>query len=281
MKMTRFLMGVCSIALVTMVISDAFGQDEQRRRGGFRGCRPGGGPGGPGGFGPPRGGDPVLGLLRVQEVRDEIELLPDQEEALRKLAEEANLRPDRGDFDFRNASEEERNQFFEKMRSEARQRAESLREKLEEVLLPEQFERLQQIALQVQGMRALMSDRVVGELGISDAQKEEMENVFGSMRDRMMEMFRSGDREGMREKMESMRDEIQNEAMAVLSDDQRKKFEAMKGEPFEMPEGMERRGGFDRGPGAGGGRFGGGPGGRRGPGGGGDRGRPRGRPDAE
>jgi hypothetical protein len=66
-----------------------------------------------------------------------------------------------------------------------------------------------------------------------------------------------------------MRKESDEQVLAVLTEEQRKQFDEMKGEPFEMPEGGFGRGGF------GGGFGGGGPGGFDG-GRGGDRGGDRG-----
>ena len=300
MKVSRIVTGIVSVALLAFVVGDVMGQDGGGRRGGDRGDRGGdrgGGFGGGrgGGFGGGRGGgpgggqtqDPTFGLLQVEEVRAEIELMPDQEEALKKMADQARENRQRPDFDFRNASDEERTAFFEKMQKQAKERAEEMAAQLEEVLLPEQMERLSQLGVQVLGTRALTLDRVVKELGITDKQKEELAEVTSGMRDKMMEMMRGGgggDRENLRDKMEEMRDSVQKDLLGVLSDEQQKKFEEMKGEPFDFPEGAGRGGG--RG-GPGGGGFGGGGrgGGRGGPGGGDRGGRGRGgdrqRPETE
>ena len=300
MKLTRIATGIIAVALMALVVNDAVGQDEGRRRGGDRGGErggPGGFRGGPGGFGGggfgggrggPGGGqtqDPTMQLLRVEAVREELELLPDQEDALRKVEENARSGFQRPDFDFRNASEEERNAFFEKMREQLRERGEEMQAQLEEVLLPEQFERLKQLGVQVMGMRALSLERVAKELGISDKQKEELADVTASVTANVQEevraMMSSGDfdREAMRSKIEEIREGVESKVMDVLTSDQRKKFEEMKGEPFDLPEGALGRGG----PGGGRGGFGGGrggPGGGRGFGGGrGGPGGGRGGPD--
>ena len=205
-----------------------------------------------------------MSLLRVDAVKTELEVSPDQEEALVKI-EEMN-RPERPDVDFRNMSEEERSEFFEKMRTQAEERTAKMKEQLEEVLFPEQIERLEQIAIQVQGVGALRNKDVAAKLNITEAQREEMQEVTSQdrMREKMREIFASGDRENMREKFEEIRKNMEGEVLAVLNSDQKKKFEELKGEPFDMPEGAMGRGGF--------GGFGGG-GGRGGPGGGGRGGR--------
>ena len=314
MKVTRIVTGIVAVAILALVVNDAVGQDEGRRRGDRGGERggPGGGRGGPGGFGGggfggggfgggrggPGGGrggqiqDPTMQLLRVEAVREELELLPDQVDALAKISENARSGFQRPDFDFRNATEEERGEFFEKMQEQLRERAEEMQAQLEEVLLPEQYDRLKELGVQVMGMRALSLDRVADELGISDSQKEELADVTASVQDKVREMMSSGnrDRDAMRAQMEEIREGVESDLMDVLTADQRKSFEEMKGKPFEFPEGAMGRGGPGGGrggPGGGRGGFGGGRGGpgggRGGPGGpdGGGRGGERQRPSFE
>ena len=89
--------------------------------------------------------------------------------------------------------------------------------------------------------------------------------MMEKMREGMRELFTSGGgREGMREKIEKMRKDMEGDVLGVLTSDQKKKFEEMKGEKFEMPEGAFGRGGR----GGFGGRGGGEQGGRGGRGGG-------------
>jgi hypothetical protein len=287
MKLTQLVTGLVAMALMALMVCDVHAQ--QRRggggpQGGFRGGAPGGFRGGPpGGFG--RGGDNSLFLLRIEEVQTELEISPQQKEALDKMAEQA--RGDRPDFNaFREMSEEERRAAFEKMRKEAEERMSEVKAQLEEVLLPQQLDRLEEISLQVRGVQALEDDEVAAKLKITEAQKQKMAEVRETqgekMRERMREMFQGGGGPGgdFREVFGKLREEMEKEVLAVLDSSQQTQFAEMKGEPFEMPENL------GRGPGGpGGGRFrgpggpGGGPGAQGGPGGRG--GRRGGRPQAE
>ncbi len=266
-----------SLALVAVLAAGVMAQDTGGRRGG-----PGGGPGGPGGGRPGGGGfggggDPIIGLLMSEEVREEIELMPDQEEALTKLRESASSGFDRS-VDIRSMSEEDRAKFFAEAQEKRKKMETEMREKLEEVLLPEQLERLEQISIQVRGAGALADPELAAKLKVTEDQKTKMEEVRTKSGERMREVFSSGggDREKMREAFAKMRKEIDDEVLAVLSADQRKEFEEMKGKPFELPEGgLGGRGGFGGGPGGPGGFGGGRPGGDTG----GDR--PRRRPTGE
>ncbi|MDE0865105.1 MAG: hypothetical protein OSA98_15045 [Rubripirellula sp.] len=285
MKLSRKLTGLLAVALLAFMVTGAVGQEQdQGGRGGAGGGRGGAGGGfgsrGGGSFGGGRtgGGDMTMTLLRLEPVRTELEISPDQEEALTKMTEQN--RQERPSGDFRNMSEDERTEFFAKMRKQSEERTAKMKEQLEEVLFPEQLERLEQINIQLQGIAALQNAEVAKKLKMTAAQTKELEEVrngiMEKMRDSMREIFASGNREGIREKIEKMRDDMEGDVLAVLNTDQKKKFEEMKGEPFEMPEGAMRGGrggqggasGGQQGRGGFGGRGGGDQGGRGGRGGG-------------
>ncbi len=248
---------------------DGLGQREGGRQGGF-----GGGFGGPGGmFGRGGfGGDMLLvSLLSQPAVREELKLDQDQIAGLDKLAE--RQRPPRPDFDFRNATDAERQRFAAQMQEQAAQRAAEAKEQLEELLLPDQMERLEQIALQVQGPNALLSPEVAKALELSAATTAAMQKDFEANAEKTREMMTAAMQnqnfEGIREKAEQMRSELEQKLLAHLTGEQKAKFEEMKGAKFELPAnpGPFGRGGFgggqrgQGGPGAGG-PGAGGPGGR-------------------
>lgn len=264
--MKRLGMLLLVLAVAVLCTDAAWAQRGGRGRGGGRG--PGGGPGmfgrGPGMF---FGGGGVLGLLRIPEVQKELELVDDQLQDIQKLQEElASQRGERPRVDFQNMSEEERRKFVEERQKEAAEREKATKAKVAEILLPMQMERLEQIRIQTQGIRALFDPEVVAKLNITEEQREKMRAVMEesqeSMRERMRELFQRGqqqqqDREAMREQFTKIREELDNKVLAVLTADQKKKFEELKGEPFDMPRPQFNRPG-GRGPG------GGGPGGNRG-----------------
>ncbi|MEL6898888.1 MAG: hypothetical protein AAFP90_22540, partial [Planctomycetota bacterium] len=128
------------------------GERGPRDRGGQRGGPGGGDRGGRGGFGG-FGGQrtqanldaTMMGLLQVEEVRMEIELMPDQEDDLKDLQQSA--RPDMSEFrgfDWRGASEDERNEMMTKMRAKGEERAKEVGEKFNKIIMPEQKARLRQ-----------------------------------------------------------------------------------------------------------------------------------------
>jgi hypothetical protein len=257
----RSLAAIAAVSLITLttVPTPAWAQGDGeegrgRGRGGERGGpggerggpggRFGGGPGGPGGMmggmmgGMGRGGDMLLlQLLQAEQVQTEIELMPDQKESLVKLAE--RQRGERPQFNFREASDEERQKYFENMQAEMAKRAAEAKDQLEEILLPAQFERLEQIAVQARGIMGLTNPETAKKLNLTTEQTEklrsEMQSFGETTRERLGEVFRSGDREAARTKMEEIRKELETKLLAVLDENQKAEFEKMKGEPFEMP----------------------------------------------
>jgi len=219
------------------------------------------------GMGQRGGAGSLVMLLGREDVRTEIKLMPDQVEGLRKMAE--RMRPERPDFDFRSATDQERSAFMARMQAQQAERAADAKAQLEELLMPEQFERLEQIALQAQGAMALMTPEVAEKLVIGKDLTETMtKDVTASQeegRELLQTMMRERNREAagsLREKMEEMRKALETKLVAHLSDEQKAKFEEMKGEPFKFdpalndPFGGRAGAGGERGAGAGGERRG-------------------------
>jgi hypothetical protein len=136
---------------------------------------------------------------------------------------------------------------FEKQRQE---RTKEENAKLGEILLPHQLRRLTEIYVQIAGVNALQDEEVSKDLGLTDAQKTKLAEVrrqnqeaFGTL---MREQFGGGgggDPEAARAKRDELQKANDAKVLAVLTADQQKKFDELKGKKFDMPEGAGRRGG--------------------------------------
>ena len=256
MRNLKFFTLLTALVLVAVV---AVQVDAQQRRG-----QGGRGQGGRGGGFQGRGGGGKLALLRIDAIKKELELLDEQSTDIEKLGEELRAQRNGDRPDFQNMTDEERRAAFEKLRAErealsdeeraaqdAERRAQQLEQqqqadaKLAEILLPHQMDRLAEIELQTQGVRALTTDAVVAQLGLSDEAKADIEETLRESGDRIraevQALFQDGNRDGLREKIGELRKGIEEEVLAKLTSSQRDKFAEMKGDPFEMPEGV---GGF-------------------------------------
>jgi Spy/CpxP family protein refolding chaperone len=225
----RILAAVAAVAIVAMASQAAMAQNEGGRRG--RGGR--GGQGGPG-----MGGPIMMGqLLRDENVQSALKLSDDQKSKLKQIGDEMREEREKMRSDAQGGGRPD----FEKMRKVM----ETNEEKVKEVLNADQQKRLLGIFVQVAGPFAAMNPSVQKELSITDEQKDKLREAMGPP---------PGGREGRGERgadgFRERREKMEKEVMAVLTPDQRKKLEDLKGEKVDVDMSKLRgpgRGGRDRG----------------------------------
>jgi Spy/CpxP family protein refolding chaperone len=175
------------------------------------------------------GGGGMLMLLNSEQVQKELEMVDDQKQAVTKLRETARE-------EMRTAMDGaggDRPAMQKKM-AELR---EQNNKKLQAILLPEQFDRLKQLELQVQGASALAEKDVADALGLGEDQKAKLTSIREEFQAKRGEMFQGGgggDRQAMRGKMEELRKTESDQMLAVLTADQKAKFESMKGKIIDI-----------------------------------------------
>jgi hypothetical protein len=145
-------------------------------------------------------------LIQRPAVQRELKLAPEQVGKLRALGETdvaqqaARMLADRGSCD---------------KTAERRQVMAQVRDDIREILNDAQWKRLNEVWVQVRGVRALQSERVAADLELTAQQKR-----------RIGQLLTGGFRGNAAE--------LEAETLAVLTEDQRKQFRAMWGEPFAM-----------------------------------------------
>lgn len=184
--------------------------------------------GGPGGFGFGGGGG-AIGLLENEDVRKELEIVDEQVDKLTELRDK--LREEmRSQFQgFRDLSEDERRSRFEEMRGKMEERAKEMQKEVDEILLPQQRERLAQISLQQRLQRAgtvdgLTSGELADELGITEEQKKAMQ-----------EAAQAAEKE-LQEKIAKARAEARDKILETLTTEQKEKIKKMLGSEFRMSQ---------------------------------------------
>ncbi len=230
----RIGLGLACIGMFAALSAALVGQEGNRQRGG-----PGGGFMGRG------GGDPTIMLLGMDEVHKELELVDDQQSSLKKLHEELTDMLPRP-TGFRELAEAEQ----EKMRTEMQQKMQEVskvaKAKLADILLPHQQERLRELTIQYRRTGALRDEEVAKTLELTGEQKQKLETlqqeIDESTRTKMRELFQAGGgggggggQEGFREKFAEIQKENDVKLLAVLTDSQKKKFDEIKGKPFDFP----------------------------------------------
>jgi hypothetical protein len=200
-------------------------------------AQPQGGRGGGGrGFFPPSNAR----LLAIDEVRTEIGVKDDQKAKIDPLLADARERMQSGfNFEgFRDLSESER----EKRMTEFRQRAEEVNNevdaKLATILDSKQMERLAQLRLQQEGPSAIARAEVAEELNLTKEQRDKVAKIQEDSRG-----GGGGDFAAMRERREKANADI----LAVLTEEQKTKWNEMKGKEFTFPDrGGRGQGGGNR-----------------------------------
>jgi Spy/CpxP family protein refolding chaperone len=193
---------------------------------------PGGGGGGRGrGFGGGFGG--VAGLLGMDEVKKEIKLTDEQADEVKKFSEEARKGIDFSNL--RDASREERAEAVKAMQSAN----EKIDEELPSILDPDQFKRLLGLYAQRSGVEALINKQVAKELGLSDETNEKLKAKDEETRPRFDRQDGPPDFAAMQEARTKRLEAME----AILTPEEKEKFEALKGEKFEFPSRGFGRGG--------------------------------------
>jgi Spy/CpxP family protein refolding chaperone len=212
--------GVCSFA-------SAQGRGGRGGAGGF-----GGGFGGPGGGG-------AAGLLQNEDVRKELDLVDEQVTKLTAINEKVReeMRAQFQDLgNFRDMSDEERQTAFAEMRTKMEERTKAVQAEIDEVLLPQQRERLAQINFQSQLRRAggdstgLTSDFIVAQLEMTDDQKAQITEAEAKVAKELAE------------KVAKARNEAREQLLALLTPEQREKFKKLMGAEFRFTQ-QQGRGG--------------------------------------
>jgi len=190
----------------------------------------------------PGGGGPFnssLYLLRSESVREELDLVPEQEEKLREIGARMREKMREEFAGLRDLSAEERRERYGEIREKMAEIQEEMQDEVNGILLPQQRDRLAQIRFQMQtrrgGAGGLTSQPVVEALGITDEQLEKV-------RQKEQEV-----REELAEKIRQAQQEARSEILSVLTPEQRKKYEELTGEPFELRRQAFGQGGFQRG----------------------------------
>jgi hypothetical protein len=107
------------------------------------------------------------------------------------------------------------------------------------ILAPDQLKRLKQIELQQEGTRALSRADVEKALNLTPDQKEKIKAISDDAAKEMRDLRQAGGggAQGNREKMTELRKQTNEKVQAVLTDDQKKTWKEMTGEPFQIQRG--------------------------------------------
>jgi hypothetical protein len=185
------------------------------------------------GRGPGRGGPGgIAGLLTNESVQKELKMDDDQTTKVKDAVQKVQ---DKYKDDFaklRDLSGEEQRTKREELSKAV---TGEILTALSDILKPEQVTRLKQIELQQDGTRAFTREDVQKALALKDDQKETIKTINDDTAKATREMFQGGQRTPeTREKIAALRKEALEKVQGVLTDDQKKTWKDMTGEPFQV-----------------------------------------------
>jgi Spy/CpxP family protein refolding chaperone len=184
---------------------------------------------------PPEGGPLGLWfwLLNHHAVRKELKLTDKQIKKVSDLAKDLREKQRKELANSRDMNPSERRQKFQELMTEIEERQKALAA----VLTPDQEKRLHQLLRQRKGTAALLDPEVQSALKLSDEQKEKIKTIADK---EMRVPFQSGPGGGILQKMKAIRKESMENATAVLTDEQKKTWKDLVGEPFDFLEMLKR-----------------------------------------
>src|SRR5262245_33364438 len=113
--------------------------------------------------------------------------------------------------------------------------------KLQQVLTPDQLERLKQIQLQASGIDQWTEPEIAKELDLTDEQKRKITDLRNEYNRRQQQL--DGDFQQRFARIRELNNERDNKALELLSADQQARLTALKGAPFDVSQlGFRRRG---------------------------------------
>jgi hypothetical protein len=182
-------------------------------------------------------GQSLMYLLYYPQFQKEIEIVDDQKAELQKIQAESTAKMTEAYKAFNNQQEGDQQQRQQKYMELYQSLAKETEEKVAKVLLPHQKKRLSQIMLQMKLSQssygygfagALEGDDVGKELGITDAQREELKKKEEKIRSELTKKYQ--------EFYKKLNEETREEMMSVLTPAQKKKLEDLLGEKFELQQ---------------------------------------------
>ncbi len=177
-----------------------------------------------------------LGLLRMEAVQKELKMTPDQ---IGKIdAKQQDVRSQMQELmqssggNFQDMSQEDREKFTAKMQ-DIQHKA------VADILTSDQMKRFDQLELQRQGpLMGLLRKDVADKLKITDDQHKQLVDLRQHMMENMRSIFQSAGgqpSEDTRKQMQDLQKSSNEKAVALLTDDQKKQWKDMLGDPFEFP----------------------------------------------
>ena len=198
------------------------------------------------GFGGRSSRGSLLGLLRLEQVQKEMKLSEEQTAKVKEVVEKLGTEMREQYTALREI--EDRQQRTEKTTALSDEFDGKVREQLRDVVEREQIMRLYQIRMQVRPAADSLANRyVAGRLELTDEQKQKLAEIAKDSQAKQSELYATmrdatgEQRSETYQKLGKLRSDADEKALGVLTAEQKKSFEEMKGEKIELEMRRGRR----------------------------------------
>ena len=198
------------------------------------------------GFGGRSSRGSLLGLLRLEQVQKEMKLSEEQTAKVKEVVEKLGTEMREQYTALREI--EDRQQRTEKTTALSDEFDGKVREQLRDVVEREQIMRLYQIRMQVRPAADSLANRyVAGRLELTDEQKQKLAEIAKDSQAKQSELYATmrdatgEQRSEAYQKLGKLRSDADEKALGVLTAEQKKSFEEMKGEKIELEMRRGRR----------------------------------------
>ncbi len=190
-----------------------------------------------------RGATPIPGgeklqLLMNAAVQKDLELANDQKADVKTIADSARGRTDelaRRLQGYLQLSPQERSKRSAEVRAKHDTIALDVRKNVHDVLLSHQKQRLIGLFVQLRGIDSLIDAEVAEEVGLSPRQREELSKVRVEAGRKVLQTAQASQAgQTALPQWKTLRSEVEEKLLAVLTSEQRAKFDELKGEPFDF-----------------------------------------------
>jgi Spy/CpxP family protein refolding chaperone len=175
-------------------------------------------------------------LLANAKVKQEIKLTEEQDDRIRKIIREAG---NKYGPEFRKAGLE-RERLLKVSLDAIRETRERLNKALPDILTPDQLQRLDQIQIQANGIISFKRPDVQKKLKLTLTQKLELLKIGGDLKQQIDEVIKDASSAPLRktpaalQKAKELKNAATEKAVERLSSEQKKIWEDMNGEPFDL-----------------------------------------------
>jgi hypothetical protein len=170
-------------------------------------------------------------LLLSESVQQELKLTTEQLRQVKEFVRDTRIRRG-GEFEKNRYPTEER---ADKAKGMLRAISDDTLQGVAAYLKPEQLQRLKQIRIQWNGLQAFFEPETQA-LGLTAAQKQELEKIGQWLKESMSKAVQDPSKRNLQAKLDAMgglRRQAMARAVALLSQDQKKTWHQLVGEPFQ------------------------------------------------